>query len=124
MCLPQPVLCAHRLDCEALLSLPLQVHLVPSHSISVTLESFFLSFSPEGLSRAVYPQLASLPSESRTDEHEGEGQESTGRGLGWEQVDPHLHRCCSAHSASTAVLLALGFQTGLALSCGTVAGAL
>lgn len=69
---PSPVLCTHRLECEAVLSLPLQVHLVPSHSISVTLESFFLSFSPEGLSRAVYPQLASFPLESRADEHEGE----------------------------------------------------
>lgn len=70
---PSPVLCTHRLECEAVLSLPLQVHLVPSHSISVTLEKlFFLSFSPEGLSRAVYPQLASFPSESRAAEHEGE----------------------------------------------------
>lgn len=49
-----------------------------------------------------------------------------GRGSGWEQVDPQLLRCCAAaHSASTAVLqLCLGFQTGLALSCGTVLRAL
>lgn len=71
VCLPQPSAVIHRLECEAVLSLPLQVHLVPSHSISMTLGSFFLSFSPEGLSRAVYPQLTSFPSESRTDEHEG-----------------------------------------------------
>lgn len=115
---PSPVLCTQGLQFEALLSLPLQVHSVPSHSISVTLESFFLPFSPEGLSRAVYPLLASFPLESRAGEHAGEGQQSTG--LGWEQVDPHLLRCCAAaHSALTAVLqLSLGFQTGLALSCG------
>lgn len=115
---PSPVLCTQGLECEALLSLPLQVHLVPSHSISVTLESFFLPFSPEGLSRAVYPLLASFPSESRAGEHEGEGQRSTG--LAWEQVDPRLLRCCAAaHCASAAVLqLSLGFQAGLALCLG------
>lgn len=114
---PSPALCTHGLECEAFLTLPLQVHLVPSHSISLTFASFFLSFSPEGLSRAVYPQLASFPSESRTGGHKGEGQQSTG--LGWEQVDPHLLRCCAAaHSVSTAVLqLSLGVQTDLALSC-------
>lgn len=83
---PSPVLCTHRLECEAVLSLPLQVHLVPSHSISVTLESFFLSFSPEGLSRAVYPQLASFSSESRAAEHEGKGRRARAEAWGGSRV--------------------------------------
>lgn len=83
---PSPVLCTHRLECEAVLSLPLQVHLVPSHSISVTLESFFLSFSPEGLSRAVYPQLASFSSESRAAEHEGKGRRAGAEAWGGSRV--------------------------------------
>lgn len=54
----------------------------------------------------------------RTGEH--------GQSSGWEQVDPHLLRfCAAAHSASTGVLqLWLGFQTGLAFSCGAVLGVL
>lgn len=50
-------------DCSVRLSFffPYQVHLVPSHSISVTLESFFSFFFPRGTEQNCLPSASQLP---------------------------------------------------------------